>query len=55
MEIGGAGKRMRAVDGKQEINLEWPNMLGKGPIMPHFMPNYALCHDEPNMPKIMLA
>ena len=24
MEIGGAGKRMRAVDGKQEINLEWP-------------------------------
>ena len=24
-EIGGAGKRMRAVDGKQEINLEWPN------------------------------
>ena len=26
MEIGGAGKRMRAVDGKQEINLEWPNI-----------------------------
>ena len=24
MEIGGAGKRMRVVDGKQEINLEWP-------------------------------
>ena len=24
MDIGGAGKRMRAVDGKQEINLEWP-------------------------------
>ena len=23
--VGGAGKRMRAVDGKQEINLEWPN------------------------------
>ena len=22
--VGGAGKRMRAVDGKQEINLEWP-------------------------------
>ena len=26
MEIGGAGKRMRAVDGKQEINLEWPKV-----------------------------
>ena len=25
MKVGGAGKRMRAVDGKQEINLEWPN------------------------------
>ena len=24
IEVGGAGKRMRAVDGKQEINLEWP-------------------------------
>ena len=24
MKVGGAGKRMRAVDGKQEINLEWP-------------------------------
>ena len=28
---------------------------GKRPIMSQFMPNYALCHDEPNMPKIMLA
>ena len=23
---GGAGKRMRAVDGKQEITLEWPKL-----------------------------
>ena len=25
MEIGGAGRRMPVVGGKQEINLEWPN------------------------------
>ena len=25
MKVGGAGKRMQAVDGQQEINLEWPN------------------------------
>ena len=37
MEIGGAGKRMRAVDGKQEINLEWPNCVQTKFLRCHFL------------------